>query len=1032
MTESKGRVERVAIDGDVTLGGLFPVTRIDCSTIDIQRGIQRVEAMIFSLAEANKDSKLLRYGRHKIRLGGLLLDTCSREATALEQALEFVKSSLSSEYDIGLTCSAQGGTLASGSKEIGQNRILGVVGGAYSQVSIQVANLLRMFALPQISYASTSSALSDKTRFGLFARTVPPDTEQARALADIVAHFNWTFVSTVATTGRAAFRASRPEAEKRGVCTAERLLVGGEPSARELDGIVQRLLDQPRARVVVLFTRQDHTELFLDAVSRANVSAGRFVWLSADGWGKSYRPVANNSRAADGAVTLEVAASELPGFNQYFASLRPNQPRQIQSADGTKSNMYSNRFFDRFWEQNFNCVLSRTHQSLVSPKRQQKSCGENLRIDIKQFKQESKVQFVYDAVLTFVHGLDKVMKRVCSPQDPSADTKTSGAFDRCPTDSSAAAVVDGLGDPAGRRVEFTPEGDGMGAYTVYNYRATDSAVSGHPVYAAVGEWRKDSSGTGKISWFDEASKIRWPTGASNSVPKSRCSEDCRPGQRRLYSAEVFNKALLDVARALGSREEKGFQRDSKIVSSTGGNHRSRGCCWSCTDCLPHQRLVAGGDACEDCPTGQGPDASAGRTRCLPLRITHIRWTSWYAIVPCSLSSAGICATLFVVVTFMNGTAGGIRREMMQEVVAATTPTAPAARFNETPVVKASGREQSYALLIGCLLCYLTSFLLLAKPSPAVCALQRCGVGLGFAVIYAALHTKTNRIARIFEAARRTARRPSFISPRSQLLITAGLISVQLASTLLWLVVDPPATRVLQPHRLAAVLVCRVERQAFIASLLYNACLIIVCTYFAVRTRRIPENFNESKFIGFTMYTTCVIWLAFVPLYFGTESSVEVCTLCISISLSATVALTCLFAPKLYIIFWQPEKNVRKLTVHSNHYRRNASSSGSFAMQNPIADASSNQHRQQRRLSQDSEVVQNRIGSPQQKQQQIMKRRLRLLKPPLSLPVSHDVVNGLALENAGTPGEDVCIDDKPEDSVEEVRQPDTVTAKPVPL
>uniref|UniRef100_A0A1I8H6N6 G_PROTEIN_RECEP_F3_4 domain-containing protein n=1 Tax=Macrostomum lignano TaxID=282301 RepID=A0A1I8H6N6_9PLAT len=994
MTESKGRVERVAIDGDVTLGGLFPVTRIDCSTIDIQRGIQRVEAMIFSLAEANKDSKLLRYGRHKIRLGGLLLDTCSREATALEQALEFVKSSLSSEYDIGLTCSAQGGTLASGSKEIGQNRILGVVGGAYSQVSIQVANLLRMFALPQISYASTSSALSDKTRFGLFARTVPPDTEQARALADIVAHFNWTFVSTVFSKGdygEGGIQSFEAEAEKRGVCTAERLLVGSEPSARELDGIVQRLLDQPRARVVVLFTRQDHTELFLDAVSRANVSAGRFVWLSADGWGKSYRPVANNSRAADGAVTLEVAASELPGFNQYFASLRPNQPRQIHSADGTKSNMYSNRFFDRFWEQNFNCVLSRTHQSLVSPKRQQKSCGENLRIDIKQFKQESKVQFVYDAVLTFVHGLDKVMKRVCSPQDPSADTKTSGAFDRC---------VRNITEFSGKQLYEIL----IGPENVF----VNSAVSGHPVYAAVGEWRKDSSGTGKLSWFDEASTIRWPTGASNSVPKSRCSEDCRPGQRRLYSAEVFNKALLDVARALGSREEKGFQRDSKIVSSTDGNHRSRGCCWSCTDCLPHQRLVAGGDACEDCPTGQGPDASAGRTRCLPLRITHIRWTSWYAIVPCSLSSAGICATLFVVVTFI--------------------------KFNETPVVKASGRELSYALLIGCLLCYLTSFLLLAKPSPAVCALQRCGVGLGFAVIYAALLTKTNRIARIFEAARRTARRPSFISPRSQLLITAGLISVQLASTLLWLVVDPPATRVLQPHRLAAVLVCRVERQAFIASLLYNACLIIVCTYFAVRTRRIPENFNESKFIGFTMYTTCVIWLAFVPLYFGTESSVEmqVCTLCVSISLSATVALICLFAPKLYIIFWQPEKNVRKLTVHSNHYRRNASSSGSFAMQNPIADASTNQHRQQRRLSQDSEVVQNRIGSPQQKQQQIMKRRLRLLKPPLSLPVSHDVVNGLALENAGTPSEDVCIDAKPEDSVEEVRQPDTVTAKPVPL
>ena len=49
---------------------------------------------------------------------------------------------------------------------------------------LQVANLLRLFKIPQVSYASTSVALSDKTRYGLFARTVPPDNYQARY------HFN--------------------------------------------------------------------------------------------------------------------------------------------------------------------------------------------------------------------------------------------------------------------------------------------------------------------------------------------------------------------------------------------------------------------------------------------------------------------------------------------------------------------------------------------------------------------------------------------------------------------------------------------------------------------------------------------------------------------------------------------------------------------------------------------------------------------------------------------------------------------------
>lgn len=62
---------------------------------------------------------------------------------------------------------------------------------------LQVANLLRLFQIPQISYASTSAKLSDKSRYDFFARTVPPDFYQAKAMAEILRFFNWTYVSTV-------------------------------------------------------------------------------------------------------------------------------------------------------------------------------------------------------------------------------------------------------------------------------------------------------------------------------------------------------------------------------------------------------------------------------------------------------------------------------------------------------------------------------------------------------------------------------------------------------------------------------------------------------------------------------------------------------------------------------------------------------------------------------------------------------------------------------------------------------------------
>ena len=56
--------------------------------------------------------------------------------------------------------------------------------------------------------------------------------------------------------------------------------------------------------------------------------------------------------------------------------------------------------------------------------------------------------------------------------------------------------------------------------------------------------------------------------------------------------------------------------------------------------------------------------------------------------------------------------------------------------------------------------------------------------------------------------------------------------------------------------------------------------------------------------------------------------VQITTLCVSISLSAFVALLCLFTPKMYIIVFQPQKNVRKLTMNSNTYKSSTAGNAS--------------------------------------------------------------------------------------------------------
>ncbi|XP_037899434.1 metabotropic glutamate receptor-like, partial [Glossina fuscipes] len=143
-----------------------------------------------------------------------------------------------------------------------------------------------------------------------------------------------------------------------------------------------------------------------------------------------------------------------------------------------------------------------------------------------------------------------------------------------------------------------------------------------------------------------------------------------------------------------------------------------------------------------------------------------------------------------------------------------------------------------------------------------------GVGFCFTVVYAALLTKTNRIARIFKAGKQSAKRPSFISPKSQLVICSGLIFIQILINGVWMVIAPSHAMYHHPTREDNLLVCDSYIDAsYMIAFFYPIVLIVICTVYAVLTRKIPEAFNESKHIGFTMYTTCVIWLAFVPLYF---------------------------------------------------------------------------------------------------------------------------------------------------------------------
>ena len=146
----------------VVLGGLFPVHDVEengCGKV-LDTDMQRLEGMVLATQKINNDTSILP----GVTLAFEIRDTCAQANNALEESLKFVSARSLKPADV-----ANGTTLG----------ISGVVGAAFSRASTFVARLLRLFQVPQISYASTANILSDKTTFDYFFRTIPPDSLQA-------------------------------------------------------------------------------------------------------------------------------------------------------------------------------------------------------------------------------------------------------------------------------------------------------------------------------------------------------------------------------------------------------------------------------------------------------------------------------------------------------------------------------------------------------------------------------------------------------------------------------------------------------------------------------------------------------------------------------------------------------------------------------------------------------------------------------------------------------------------------------------
>ncbi|XP_074857260.1 extracellular calcium-sensing receptor isoform X2 [Carettochelys insculpta] len=801
------------------------------------RGFRWLQAMIFAIEEINSSPKLLP----NMTLGYRIFDTCNTVSKALEATLSFVAQNKIDSLNLDEFCNC--------SDHIPST--IAVVGATGSGISTAVANLLGLFYIPQVSYASSSRLLSNKNQFKSFLRTIPNDEHQATAMADIIEYFRWNWVGTIAADddyGRPGIEKFREEAEERDICIDFSELISQYSLEEEIQQVVE-VIQNSTAKVIVVFSNGPDLEPLIKEIVRRNIT-GR-IWLASEAWASSSLiAMPEFFHVIGGTIGFALKAGQIPGFREFLQKVHPKKSA-------------TNGFTKEFWEETFNCYLPEGSKNPPAPasfhKAHEEGSGvgnsttafrppctgeENITSVETPYMDYTHLRIsynVYLAVYSIAHALQDIY--TCSPgqglftNGSCADIKKVEAWQ----------VLKHLRhlnftSNMGEQVDFDESGDLIGNYSIINWHL--SPEDGSIMFEEVGHYNVYAKKGERL--FINENKILW-SGFSREVPVSNCSMDCLPGTR---------KGIIEGEPT---------------------------CCFECVKCSDGEYSdETDASACTKCPEDFW--SNENHTSCIPKQIEFLSWTEPFGIALTLFAVLGIFLTSFVLGVFT--------------------------KFRNTPIVKATNRELSYLLLFSLLCCFSSSLFFIGKPQDWTCRLRQPAFGISFVLCISCILVKTNRVLLVFEAKIPTSLHRKWWGLNLQFLLVFLCTFVQIIICVIWLYTAPPSSY--RNHELEdeiIFLTCHEGSLMALGFLIGYTCLLAaICFFFAFKSRKLPENFNEAKFITFSMLIFFIVWISFIPAYASTYgkfvSAVEV----IAILAASFGQLACIFFNKVYIILFKPSRN----------------------------------------------------------------------------------------------------------------------------